>query len=133
MIILTIRTDKPDAEIGLYDDEKELVYETWYAHRGLAETLHAQIEALLNKRSYVLSDIEGIVCFEGPGSFTGLRIGMTVANALAYSYTLPIVAVADDGNTQWQRVGIMRLLAGESDKVALPQYGSAAIITTPKK
>src|ERR1700694_4379725 len=95
MIILTVRTDKPEAEIGLYDNEKQLVYEVWLAHRKLAETIHKKIAELLNTINKNLSDIEGIVCFKGPGSFTGLRIGLTVANALAYAQNIPIVVRSD--------------------------------------
>jgi hypothetical protein len=54
MIILTIRTDKPEAEIGLYDDEKQIIYETWQAHRQLAETIHLKIKELRYRRSYLL-------------------------------------------------------------------------------
>ena len=95
MIILTIRTDKPEAEIGLYDDNKRLAYETWQAHRLLAETLHRKIEVLLKGQGKDWKRIEGIACFQRPGSFTGLRIGLTVGNALAYSYDLPVVAAQE--------------------------------------
>ena len=74
MIILTIRTDNPEAEIGLYENEKQLAYKTWQAHRSLAETIHIKIKELLNEANKSLDDIEGIACFKGPGSFTGLRI-----------------------------------------------------------
>jgi tRNA threonylcarbamoyladenosine biosynthesis protein TsaB len=130
VIILTIRTEKPDAEIGLYDDERQLAYETWQAHRALAETLHQKIEVLLRGQGRTWADLGGIVCFQGPGSFTGLRIGLTVGNALSYSYQLPIVATQDP---QWLETGIRRLLAGEPDNLALPFYGADAHITPPKK
>lgn len=130
MILLTIRTDKPEAEIGLYDNDRQLAYETWQAHRELAETLHTKIESLLKSQHLDWPAIEGIVCFQGPGSFTGLRIGLTVANALAYSYSLPIVATQEP---QWLETGITRLLAGETDEQALPFYGADAHITLPKK
>jgi tRNA threonylcarbamoyladenosine biosynthesis protein TsaB len=128
--ILTIRTDKPEAEIGLYDGDQQLAYETWHAHRALAETLHQKIEDLLRGRDKTWGDLDGIVCFQGPGSFTGLRIGLTVANALSYSYGLPVVAAQDP---QWLETGIQRLLVGESDDLALPFYGADAHITPPKK
>jgi len=130
MIILTIRTDKPEAEIGLYDDERQLAYETWTAHRQLAETLHGKIETLLKSQQKSLKNIGGIVCFQGPGSFTGLRIGLTVGNALSYGYQLPIVAAQDP---QWLESGTKRLLNGESDTQALPYYGADAHITPQKK
>ncbi len=130
MLIVTIRTDKPEAEIGLYDDTTQLGYETWTAHRQLAETIHGKIETLLQTHGKSWADIQGLVCFQGPGSFTGLRIGLTVANALSYSYHLPVVATQDP---QWLETGISRLMSGESDDLALPFYGADAHITLPKK
>lgn len=130
MIILTIRTEKPEAEIGLYDGTQQLAYETWHAHRQLAETLHGKIEALLKSQQLDWQGLQGIVCFQGPGSFTGLRIGLTVANALSDSYHLPVIASQDPG---WLETGIERLLRGEDDKIALPYYGADAHITPPKK
>jgi len=130
MIILTIRSDKPEAEIGLYDGEKQLAYETWQAHRELAETLHKKIETLLKSKQKSWQNVQGIVCFEGPGSFTGLRIGLTVGNALAYSYSIPIVTTQDPN---WLETGIARLAKGENDTQALPFYGADAHITPQKK
>jgi len=130
MIILTIRTDKPEAEVGLYDGRMQLAYETWPAHRQLAETVHRKIEALLEAQAKSWKDLQGIVCFQGSGSFTGLRIGLTVANALSYSYQLPIVAAQDP---VWLETGLQRLLGGENDTLALPYYGADAHITLPKK
>ncbi|HSX06426.1 MAG TPA: tRNA (adenosine(37)-N6)-threonylcarbamoyltransferase complex dimerization subunit type 1 TsaB [Candidatus Saccharimonadia bacterium] len=130
MIILTIRTDKPEAEIGLYDNDKQLAYEMWQAHRELAETLHQKIETLLKSQQKSWPDIQGIVCFQGPGSFTGLRIGLTVGNALSNSYHIPIVAEQDP---RWLETGIQRLQNGETDELALPFYGADAHITPPKK
>ncbi len=129
MIILTLRTDKPESEIGLYDDRAQLAYEVWPAHRQLAETLHIKINTMLDAVDKSLHDINGIVVFQGPGSFTGLRIGLATANALAYGIGCPIVATQAD----WIRSGIKRLLAGENDTVALPEYGAAVHITQQKK
>ena len=130
MIILTLRTDKPEAEIGLFQDQQQLAYVIWQAHRQLAETLHKQISDMLTTADYSLKDINAIAVYKGPGSFTGLRIGISVANSLASSYSLPIVA--QDG-TNWQANSIGRLIEGETDEVALPEYGAAVHITTPKK
>ncbi|HEX8349812.1 MAG TPA: hypothetical protein VF598_07610, partial [Hymenobacter sp.] len=66
MITLTIRTDKPEAEIGLYDGEIRMAYEAWTAHRQLAETLHTKILALLGANSLTLNDLQAVACFAGP-------------------------------------------------------------------
>lgn len=129
MLIITFRTDKPEAEIGLYENDKQLAYEVWVAHRELAETLHGKIKMLLDNQSKTIKDIEGIVAFQGPGSFTGLRIGLTVANTLAYALHVPIVGSAEP---QWLESGIASLLAGKGGKLALPEYGAPVHITTPK-
>lgn len=130
MIILTIRTDKPEAEIGLFDSTEKIAYEIWEAHRKLAETIHEKMDLLLDASDKQWPEVAGIVVFEGPGSFTGLRIGMSVANALAYSLHIPIVATQTD---EWKEKGIARLLAGEHDEVALPFYGQDVHITVPTK
>ncbi len=126
MKILTIRTDKPKAELGVYDGQKKLAYIKWLADRQLAETIHTKISEILNKSSILQDDLRGIAVFKGPGSFTGLRIGLSVANALAYSLSIPIVA-ADGKN--WASQAIKKLETGKNDKIALPEYGAPARTT----
>lgn len=130
MLIISVRTDKPDAELGLYEDKEQIAYETWIAHRQLAETIHNKIMELLERHDKTLADIQGVIAFKGPGSFTGLRIGLTVANALAYSLGVPIVATE---NPNWLETGLQRLEAGADDNLALPEYGALPHITPQKK
>lgn len=130
MIILAIRTDKPEAELYLYKDKTKLGEITWQAHRELSNTLLLKIKEILNTSSISLDELGGIVCFEGPGSFTGLRIGLSVANALTYSYSIPIVA---PGGEKWLETGIRDLLAGKNDKIALPKYDRPAATTPARK
>lgn len=130
MIILAVRTDKPQAEMYLYDNDKKLAVIRWQAHFKLAETLNSQIEKILNKSSISYSDLNGLAVFQGPGSFTGLRIGASVANSLAYSLDIPIVARAGQG---WLEIAIKDLRAGHNDKIVTPMYGSPARTTKPRK
>ncbi len=130
MLILTIRTDKPESEIGLYEDADQTAYIIWEAHRSLAETIHIKIKDLLESKNKNLQDVKAILVFKGPGSFTGLRIGITVANALSEGINVPVVAAQ---NEDWIDNGIKRLLAGENDNQVSPEYGAPVHITTPKK
>jgi tRNA threonylcarbamoyladenosine biosynthesis protein TsaB len=130
MNILTIRTDKPDAEIGLYVDDKQQAYEVWQAYRELSNTIHLKIKDLISSQNLQLNEIDGIVCFKGPGSFTGLRIGITVGNTMSYALNVPIVARQDP---KWLEIGIKDMLAGQNDIIALPEYGAEAKTTIQKK
>ena len=129
-MILTIRTDKPEAEIGLLDNGKQIDVEVWTAHRELSNTLLVKIEELLKRNSKSIIDLSGIAVFKGPGSFTGLRIGATVGNTIAYSQSIPIVSNAGD---EWIDESVNRLASGEDETIALPDYGGEAKITRPKK
>lgn len=130
MKILVIRTDKPQAEIGLFDGQNQLDYEVWHADKELSLTILKKIKDLLAKNSIDFADIQAIVGFKGPGSFTGLRIGLTVANTLAYGLKIPIVGSDKD---DWIQDGIRRLEDNQDEKVVLPGYGRSPHITLPKK
>ena len=61
---------------------------------GHASGLHADIDAMLSEAGWSLSDLEGIVVGVGPGSFTGIRVGMAAAKGLAYALEIPLYGVS---------------------------------------
>ncbi|HUD07903.1 MAG TPA: tRNA (adenosine(37)-N6)-threonylcarbamoyltransferase complex dimerization subunit type 1 TsaB [Candidatus Saccharimonadales bacterium] len=131
MFILTVKTSDPIAEIGLFTGEgKQLGYEHWEAHRQLADTIHEKIRLLLAKQHIKLPQIGGVVCYEGPGSFTGLRIGLSVANSISYSLQIPITG---SQGKNWLDKGLKSLLAEPDQKPVMPFYGAPVHITPPKK
>ena len=128
-MILLLDTSTPVCHITIYKDGQSSEYE-WQAERGLAKGLLGYIEECLGKTGGKITDISGLGVFKGPGSFTGLRIGITVLNTIASVQTVPIVGAA---GTDWKEVALQRLNLGEDDKIVLPEYGSAATITKPRK
>ena len=98
----------------------------WEAGRTLARGLLAFIQEKVGD----VKNISGIGIMRGPGSFTGLRIGMAVANTLADGLGVPIVGETGDS---WRESALGRLSSGEDDRVILPFYGGDAHITKPKK
>ena len=98
----------------------------WEAGRTLARGLLAFIQEKVGD----VKNISGIGIMRGPGSFTGLRIGMAVANTLADGLGVPIVGETGDS---WRESALDRLSSGEDDQVILPFYGGDAHITKPKK
>ena len=98
----------------------------WEDGRTLARGLLAFIQEKVGD----VKNISGIGIMRGPGSFTGLRIGMAVANTLADGLGVPIVGETGDS---WRESALGRLSSGEDDQVILPFYGGDAHITKPKK
>lgn len=102
----------------------------WEAGRGLARGLLGFIRQELQKQHQNIKDISGIGVMKGPGSFTGLRIGLTLANTLADSLNIPIVGEMGEN---WAEEAISRLGQSQNDRIVMPFYGQEAHITQPKK
>lgn len=102
----------------------------WQADRQLAKGLLKFINDKLQENSKSWSDLSAIGVFVGPGSFTGLRIGLTVANTIADAQNIPIVG---GQNSDWQNEVLEKLNLGKNEKIILPLYGAQAHITIPKK
>lgn len=129
-MILTIKTSSPEVVIALLDEQRVTREHRWQAGHELSKQLLCQIEMLLAKSSHKWYDTSGVIVFVGPGSFTGLRIGITVGNTIAYSLGCPIVGTSGD---DWQADGQELLAGGKNDRVVTPSYGQLPTITTPKK
>lgn len=130
-MILGLRTDKPEAELFLIEGEKIVDSLSWLAHRELSDTLLHKIEALVSSNAITPSDLRAVIAYQGPGSFTGLRIGLSVANALAYALNIPVIAAKGES---WQSEALKKLRGHNIFKEGVvPHYGSEAHITAPRK
>lgn len=128
-MILLLDTSTPTARMTIAIDNSEATYE-WEAGRELAKGLIGWVEKTLQEQELAIADIGSIGVYAGPGSFTGLRIGITVANTLADSLGVAIVAATGD---DWRESCLGRLRSGADDRIALPLYDRDANITMPRK
>jgi len=88
MIKLAINTSSPKTAIALlkeHDGKFKLLDEaSWKSKNDEAENLLPNIQKLLKKNKKTFADIKNLIVVKGPGSFTGLRIGVATANVIAY-------------------------------------------------
>lgn len=128
---ILLDTSTPVCYLTIVSDGARAEY-SWEAGRTLARGLLKFLDDKLreNGAENGVRNISGIGVMKGPGSFTGLRIGLSVANTLADGLNVPVVGESGEG---WQDKALKRLESGENQQIVLPEYGASANITKAKK
>jgi tRNA threonylcarbamoyladenosine biosynthesis protein TsaB len=92
--ILNIETATKNCSVSLAKEGKTIlckeIAEEGYSH---AERLHVFIEDLVQEAGIHFKHIQAIAVSQGPGSYTGLRIGVSAAKGLCYALNVPLIAV----------------------------------------
>jgi tRNA threonylcarbamoyladenosine biosynthesis protein TsaB len=101
--------------------------------RGHAEQILDMVNAVLSEAGIVLGMLDGIAASVGPGAFTGVRIGVSVAQGLAFGADLPVVAVTTLEALGWQamRGGAQQVMACLDARMGEVYWGCFA--THPKR
>lgn len=128
-MILAVDTSTPTCRVWLVNGPDRKFY-SWEAGRGLADGLIGYLRSILQENDARWPDITGVVAYQGPGSFTGLRIGLTVLNTIADDSSIPIVGTTGD---DWLTDGLGRIERGDNDGLVMPLYGREPNITKPRK
>ncbi len=94
-LILNIETSTTNCSVSLSKEGETLVLKednnNKYSH---AERLHSYIDEVLIKSKIKFSDLDAIAVSKGPGSYTGLRIGVSAAKGLCFAIDKPLISVA---------------------------------------
>jgi len=93
-LILNLETATKNCSVGLAQNGLTIAIKEFagegYTH---AEKLHVFIEDVLKEAKLAFSDLNAIAVSMGPGSYTGLRIGVSAAKGLCYALTIPLIAI----------------------------------------
>lgn len=95
MKILSFDTSNNLASVAIMDNNKLLAYNTTIESSQQAEKLFSLIEEALSKTKLKLSDIDLISVTNGPGSFTGVRIGLAAALGLKMGSKVQVISLSN--------------------------------------
>ena len=111
--------------IAIYKDGKVLDYKQVESTRSHGDLTMPMIKEILDSNKITVHDLNEVLVINGPGSFTGVRIGVTIAKTLAYTLNIPIKAISSlemyaiSNNTKKDKIVIIRdikgVFAGEFD------------------
>jgi tRNA threonylcarbamoyladenosine biosynthesis protein TsaB len=93
MRILALETIAAAGSVALLDDQRIVAELELDTTRRSAQTLTPGIDQLLKRVGWRPGDVELVAVASGPGSFTGLRIGVTTAKTFAYAVGCPVIGV----------------------------------------
>ncbi len=92
--ILCLETATTNCSVTLSENGSVIVLKEdrskGYSH---AERLHVLISEALKEASWEMNDLEAVAISKGPGSYTGLRIGVSAAKGLCYALDIPLISV----------------------------------------
>ena len=124
--LLFIDTSANNSVIAVLNNDKVLDKVVWNGSGELSDSLLVKVDELLKKLNINLGDISSIAVNPGPGSYTGLRIGISTANVISWSRKIPIRSAKLEGSK-------IIFLTPPSINAVIPIYSELPNITRPKK
>jgi tRNA threonylcarbamoyladenosine biosynthesis protein TsaB len=142
-MFLFIDTTSDEIILALFQENKPSDQKSWFegkligklikkARYRQAELLLIEINKLLKNNKMSLELIKGIMVIKGPGSFTGTRVGVSTANALAFALDISILGIKKE-NLSLKQLIKKYYKKIKSKKPVLPIYSTPPNITLKKK
>ncbi|MEO6282836.1 MAG: tRNA (adenosine(37)-N6)-threonylcarbamoyltransferase complex dimerization subunit type 1 TsaB [Dyadobacter sp.] len=93
MLLLSIDTSIRGCSVALHGDTGLLASYDLYTDKSSSAMLTTLIKNVVKDAGYSLSDLDAIAIAKGPGSYTGLRVGVSTAKGLCYALEKPLIAI----------------------------------------
>jgi len=126
-MLLAIDTATEYAGLALYTADRILAEDMWFAGRNHTVALAPHIERLLAQADITVSDLTSIAVCIGPGSYTGVRIGVSTAKGLALSKNLAVTGIQTLDITAYrhqnQNLPVVAIARAGRKRIIAAQYG----------
>lgn len=130
-MILYIDTSKSETKIALFENKRILAKKVWLSDKNQSEELLSEIDDLIKSIHRNKLDLKGIIVVNGPGSYTGLRVGLSTANALAFSLNI-LVKDVSSGQNNYSELELKSKNVNHFKRSVMPKYLYEPKITKPK-
>ena len=94
MINLLLDSSNIYLSVGIMKDDSLLDFTSYESWQTQSENMIPEIDKLLKKHNITRNDLTGVVVAIGPGSYTGVRIALTIAKVMALALNIPIYTVS---------------------------------------
>lgn len=131
-MILIIDTSQEKTYLALVKNGSIAAHEHWELSGVMSEMLLSRIDKLIDRAGILTKNLSQIFVCCGPGSYTGLRIGISTANFLAYSMNIPIAGYHTQNELKKLIDGCSQNRTRKFSKPVLPSYAKSPTITAPK-
>jgi tRNA threonylcarbamoyladenosine biosynthesis protein TsaB len=111
-LILLMETSTEVCSVGLAKDGKIIGIKENFEGNQHASQLHVLVDELLKETNYSLKNIDAVAISKGPGSYTGLRVGVSSAKGYCYGLDIPLIAI---GTLESLKNQLLEKLLNESE------------------
>lgn len=94
MITVLLDSSNTKLTVGLAEDKKLIDFISYEAWQQQSEYMIEELNKLLDKHNYTKNNIKDIIVAVGPGSYTGVRISITIAKVMALALNIPVYEVS---------------------------------------
>jgi len=133
MNTLVIDTSDKTARLGLFQEGRLADSLEWEAHLELSKTFYQKLDELLVRNKVRYKDPGSIIVVRGPGSFTGLRIGIVIVNAFSYALGIETVGVIQEKKMSLEAIYSAGEKGLKKGQIIEPFYGREPNITQKKR
>jgi tRNA threonylcarbamoyladenosine biosynthesis protein TsaB len=92
-MLLAVDTSTQRVGIALYDGSQFLCEESWISRQYHTVELAKAVQTIISRAGLSAGDLKVLGVAIGPGSFTGLRIGMALVKGIAFSHRIPVIGI----------------------------------------
>jgi tRNA threonylcarbamoyladenosine biosynthesis protein TsaB len=135
-LLLALDTSTSTASVALFDGQRVISETTWLAGREHSTRLLVEVESSLARVGRTQRDLGGLVVAHGPGSFTGVRVALSIAKGIAAGLSIPAWGVSSlevvAHAASWSELPVRAVVEAGRQRYATALFSSGRCVGPPR-